>query len=130
MAELCGHVFACRIDSGANELVISSSIINFLHEKSVFLPTRNEQRTFKVVDSRDLRSPGKVQISPDFNTVAVKCRMRNICARIVPGEDVNMFPGATCTGEIVFGNPFLIKAGLDVIEFIADNLDKLASIDF
>ena len=130
MADLCGHVFACRIDSGADEVVIWDSIITFLHRNSVFLPTRNEPRTFKAVDGRVLNSPGEVQISPMITTVAGKCRLRNLCARIVPDEDANVVPGAACAGDIVLGNPFLIKAGLDVTDFVADNLEKLASIDF
>lgn len=63
MADLCYHVFACRIDSGEDELGISDSLIRFLYVKSVFLPTRNKPRTFKAVDGRILNSPGELQIT-------------------------------------------------------------------
>lgn len=90
MAALCGHMFPCSIDSGAEDVVISDSVINLLHGKSAFLPTRNESRTLRAVNGHVVSSPGEVWIRPMLSTVAGKYRLRNLCARIVPDEDAGV----------------------------------------
>lgn len=47
LSELHGNNFACRIDSGANEMTILDTIIKFLHAKAIFLPTLCEEKTFR-----------------------------------------------------------------------------------
>lgn len=93
------------------------------------MPTRNELRLFKAVDGRIVNRSGEVQSSPKLNKIAFKCRLRNLCARIFLDEDANFVSAAACSGEIVLRNTFLIKVNLDVTDFVADNLENLASID-
>lgn len=38
-------------------------------------------------------------------------------------------PGNLRPGEIILGKPFLFNSGLNVKKFLADNLERLASID-
>lgn len=45
-------------------------------------------------------------------------------------DDRNVFPGADCAGEILFGNPFLVQSGIDVTYFLANNIDNLYFLDY
>lgn len=45
-------------------------------------------------------------------------------------EDYYVFPGDVSARVIFLGNPFLIRGGLDATAFVADNLERLASIDY
>lgn len=130
MAEIRGYDFSDRIYSGVNELAISDIIVNFLNRKSVCLPTLNQVETFKTVDGRSVQSPGQVQIIPVLKTSAGKCRICNLQMLIVPDKDQNIRNGAAWTGEIVLGNPFLLRAGFNVADFVADNMDRLSLIDY
>eukprot|EP00171_Calliarthron_tuberculosum_P007128 IDg7128t1 len=48
----------------------------------------------------------------------------------MPCTESVIAPGTVCPGEIVLGNPFLVRSGLIVTEFIADNIQRLANIDY
>ncbi|CAN8068627.1 unnamed protein product [Agarophyton chilense] len=132
MAELSGFKFACRIDSGADEVAVSDTIIQFLGDEGTFLPTLqlSKAKTFKAVDRHTFKSPGMVQLCPTIKTVAGPCRLRNIKAYIMPCKDTTLLPGADCAGEIVLGNLFLVHSGLDVTDFLANNIDHLSSLDY
>ena len=132
MAELSGYKFACRIDSGADEVAVSDTIIQFLGDQEISLPTIHLRtpKTFKAVDGHIFKSPGTVKICPTIKTVAGPCCLRNVKAYIMPCTDTNVIPGADCAGEIVLGNPFLVHSGLDVTDFIANNIDHLSKIDY
>ena len=132
LAEIHGYIFACRNDSGADDVAVSDIITQFLGDKGIFLPTMqlSEQKTFKAVDGHLFKSAGKVQICPTIKTVAGSCRLRNIKAYIMPCDDKSVFPGADSPGEIALGNPFLVHSGLDVTDFLANNIDRLSSLDY
>ncbi len=84
MANIHGHNFACRIDSGADDVAISDTIVKFLGDNGHFLPTLlpTNGRSFKAVDGHAIQSLGQVQI----NTVAGPCRLRNIKAPPAPAK--------------------------------------------
>jgi len=132
LAELSGYKFACRIDSGADEVAVSDTIIQFLGDKEILLPSihLSKAKSFKAVDGHSFKSSGMVQLCPTIKTVAGPCRLRNIKAFIMPCDDVSIMPGADCAGEIILGNPFLVHSGLDVTDFLADNIDHLSKIDY
>lgn len=131
-AEIGGYNFACRIDSGADLVVISDTIISFLGDKGIFLPIvlPTKKVTFKSVDGHPVHSPGIAEVSPLLQTIAGPCRLRNIRAHIMADKDDCAKPGNACAGELVLGNPFLIRSGLNVKDFVANNLSHLASIDY
>lgn len=62
-AELGGWKFACRIDSDADRNAISETIMSFLGDNSVFLPTRllSSPEKLKAVDGHLVRSIGVTQ---------------------------------------------------------------------
>ena len=132
IAELYNHTFACRIDSGADEIVVSDTIIDFLNSKDIFVPMRksNTEHNFTAAGGHPITSVGQVIISPTLRTAAGPCTLRNIKAHIVEDQDISTRPGASCPGEIILGNPFLVRSGLNVKDFIANNIDSLASIDY
>ena len=75
--------------------------------------------------------PGTLDISPRLQTVAGPCRLRNIRAQVMPDEETFARPGTACADDrIVLGNPFLVRAGPDVKEFVTKNLEKLSYIDY
>lgn len=45
-------------------------------------------------------------------------------------EDAAVCPGAECAGETVLGNPSLLRAELNVTQFLAEDLDRLSTIDY
>lgn len=57
-------------------------------------------------------------------------RLRNVPKKVIGCQDKYVPPGYDCPGEILFGNPFLLAAGLSVKNFFADNIDHIASLDF
>ncbi len=63
-----------------------------------------------------------MQIRPKLSTVA---GLRNIKAHIVPCDETTAFDGASCAGEIILGNPFLVHSGLNVTVSIAENIERL-----
>lgn len=131
-AELNGFKFACRIDSGADRDAISEKIINFLGDQGVFLPTRllSKPESLKAIDGHTVHSKGTAQINPLIQTMAGPCRLRNVNVKILSDNDNHVSPGNDCAGEIILGNPFLVKSGLNVKDFLANNIDRLASIDY
>ncbi|CAN8067564.1 unnamed protein product [Agarophyton chilense] len=132
VAKLSGFKFAYRVDSGADEVAVSDTIIQFPGDKGTFLPTLqlSKAKTFKAVDVHTFKSPGMVQLCPTITTVAGPCRLRNIKAYIMPCNDNTLLPGAYSTVEIVLGNPFLVPSGLDVTDFLANNIYHLSSLDY
>ena len=132
LAEVCGYTFSCRLDSGADHTVISDQIVQFLAEKDVYLPTRwlSEKKLFSAVDGHPVVSSSQVQICPTITTEAGPCRLRNIKAFVMPCADKYTVAGASCPGEIVLGNPFLIHSGLKVTDFIAQNIERLSALDY
>lgn len=114
LADLHGHKFACRIDSGADQLVVSDTIVKFLGDKNHFIPTVLLTKPHRMlsVDGSPVNVQGQVQINPTLQTVAGPCRLRNIKAYIMPCEDTHTLSSASCPGEIVLGNPFLYMQAL------------------
>lgn len=51
-------------------------------------------------------------------------------AYIVPCKEAVVHSNASCPGELALGNPFLIRSGLDVTDFISENVDRLSSINY
>eukprot|EP00171_Calliarthron_tuberculosum_P007262 IDg7262t1 len=118
--------------SASTPIVVSDTIVKFLGDKGIFLPTvllSNPQRMFSV-DGSPVDVQGQVQLNPTLQTVAGPCRLRNIKAYIMPCGDTSIMAGAGCPGEIVLGNPVLVHSGLDVKDFIADNIERLSSLDY
>ena len=131
-AKIGGHTFVCRIDSGADIVAISEPIVKFLADQGVYLPMirPTSAELIQAFDGRSVQSQGKVKINPILQTVAGLCCLRNIEAQILPDEGSFVKPGTACPGEIFLGNPFLIRSGLDVKDFLTKNIDRLASIDY
>ncbi len=48
----------------------------------------------------------------------------------MPCDETVAVDGASCPGEIILGNPFLVHSGLNVTDFIAENIDHLSSLDY
>lgn len=73
----CSFKFACRIDSGADLDVISETIVNFLSEEGVFLPTMRPKSgvPLKAVDEHHVHSSGVEQFNPLLQTIAGPCRL-------------------------------------------------------
>ena len=131
-AELCGFNFACRTDSGADDNVISDSIITFLGYHGIFLPTLrySKEKSFQAVNGHDVKPTGKVQLSPTFKTVAGPWRLRNVAAHIMQLSEKFVIDGSVCSGEIVLENPLLVLSRLDVKDFISKNIEHLFTLDF
>ena len=131
-AELGGYKFACRVDSGADRDAISETIVNFLGDHGVFLPTRllSQAEKLQAIDGHVVYSKGTAQINPIIQTMAGPCRLRNVKVKILSDNDIHVVPGNACAGEIILGNPFLIASGLNVKDFLADNIERLATIDY
>ncbi len=112
--------------------MISDKIVKYLGDKSYFLPTMlpTNGKHFKAVDGHGIQSLGRVQISPKLSTVAGPCRLRNIKAHIMPCDETTAVYGVSCPGEIILGNPFLVHSGLNVTDFIAENIDHLSPLDY
>lgn len=49
---------------------------------------------------------------------------------IDPEENTTIRDGASCSREIFLGNPILLRAGLNVIDFVAENFKSFFSIDY
>lgn len=132
MAEVSGFKCSCLIDSGADEVPVSDTIIQFLGDKGTFLWTMQlrKAKTFKAVDGTSLKSPGMVQLCPTRKTVAGPCRLRNIKANIMPCTDTTLASVADCADEIVLENAFVVHSGLDVTDFLAKNIDDLSTLDY
>lgn len=75
---------------------------------------------------RVVQRTGQVQISPVLDTAAGKCHLPNLRLQIVHDEDSVVLPGAECAGEIVAGNPFLLRAEFNANKFLAENLERLS----
>lgn len=130
---LNGFKFSCRIDSGSDAVAcISDTIVDFLFDKGIFLPIRmyTEPHIYKAFDGRVVEAKGEAQISPLLYTDAGPCRLRNVQVKVAPNSDGYVSPGNDCAGEIVLGNPLLKRMGLDVKQFLADNIGHVSSIDF
>ncbi len=48
----------------------------------------------------------------------------------MPCDETTAVDGASCPGEIILGNPFLVHSGLNVTDFIDENIDHLSSLDY
>ncbi len=48
----------------------------------------------------------------------------------MPCDETSIVHAASCPGEIILGNPFLVHSGLSMTDFIAENIDRLSSLDF
>lgn len=118
LTKLHGHIFACRIDSRADKLTFSDTIVKYLKDKSIFVPTLSDVQSFKKVDSRVVESSGQVQISPILNTAAGKFRLPNLGMRFVPDQDILIRAGAAWAGEILLVNPLLLRDGQTVTDFV------------
>lgn len=62
--------------------------------------------------------------------MAAPCRLGNINVRMLSENDGKVAPGNVCAGEIILGNPFLKASGVDVKDFLADNIERRSSIDY
>lgn len=87
-------------------------------------------QSYKAFDGRIIKAKGEAQISPLLYTDAGPCRLRNAQVKVAPNSDDYIAPGNDCAGEIVLGNPLLKRMGLDVKQFLADNIGHVSSIDF
>ncbi len=108
------------------------TIVKFLGDNGHFLPTflPTNGRSFKAVDctrlrllgkSRSVRSSTLLPDPADFATLRpTSCRATR---RPLP-------TGASCSGEIILDNPFLVHSGLNVTDFIAENIYRLSSLDY
>ncbi len=47
----------------------------------------------------------------------------------MPCDETTAVHGASCPGEIILGNPFLVQSGLN-ISAIAENIEHLWSVDY
>lgn len=54
-AEVHGYTFPCRVDDGADHIINSDTIVNFLIEKFVFHFTLTETENFISVDAHELQ---------------------------------------------------------------------------
>ena len=131
-AEIGGHKFACRIDSGADRDGICDTTVSFLGDRGIFLPARflSEPETLTAADGYKIVSRGKVQRSSSIETIAGPCRLRHSNVSIPEDKDTYIRPGHACSGEVILGNTFLVASGLNVKDFWATNLDRLAPIDY
>ncbi len=79
VAELHGYRFACRIDSGADAVAISDTIVKYLGEKGFFSPTilPTNGKHFKPVKGHDIQSLRQAQVNPKHSTVAGPCREKS-----------------------------------------------------
>lgn len=132
LAEIHGHRFACLIDFGTDAAAISYTIVNFLSDNGNFLPTSlpSKSLNFKSVDGHEIDSQGEVKICPKMDTVARPIRLRNKKAFIMPCKETITIRRASFPGEIILGNPFLVYFGFNVTDFIAQNADRLSSLNF
>ncbi len=48
----------------------------------------------------------------------------------MPCDENSTVDGASCPCEIILGNPVLVHSGLNVTDFIAENIDRLSSLDY
>eukprot|EP00171_Calliarthron_tuberculosum_P020015 IDg20015t1 len=131
-AELGGYMLACRIDSGADRDVISETIVSYLVDKGLFLPTQllSRPEQLKAIDDHLMQSEGTAKISPLIQTMAGSCLLRNVKVNLIVDKDTYVLPGNACAGEIVLRKPFLIASGLNVKDFLADNIERLAAVDY
>ena len=106
--------------------------MNYLGDQGIFLPTRllSNPEKLKAIDGHLVHSIGSAQINPLIQTMAGPCRLRNISVKIISDNDNHVVPGNACAGEIILGNPFLKASGLDVKDFLADNIERLSAIDY
>ncbi len=44
----------------------------------------------------------------------------------MPCDETSTVDGASCPGESILCNPFLVYSGLNVTDFIAENIDRLS----
>ncbi len=81
---------------------------------------------FRAVDGHGIQSLWHVEISPKLSTGAGPWRLKNIKAHIVPCEENSAVDGASCPGECVLANLFLVHSGLNVTDFIVENIEHLS----
>ena len=88
-ATIGGFKFACRIDSGDDRKAISDTIVCFLGDKGICLPTRfmSEPEKLKAVLGHIVHSKGTAQVSTQIQSVAGQCRLRNIKVKIMEDKD-------------------------------------------
>lgn len=123
---------AYRIDLGADRKSISDTIVKFLGDKGIFLHTRivYNPKKLKAFDGLIVESKGIAQINPLMQTVSGPCRIRDIKFKIMKGNDTCIGPGNACVGRTVLENTFFIASGSNLMDFIGNDIDRLASIDY
>lgn len=126
VAEIRGYLFACRIDSRAEELVIPDTIVAFLKHKSVFIPMLSQPRTLKTVDKCLVQSPENIQLSAVLTTSAGKSLLRNLHMHNMPDDDATVPDGAICAGGNCFWKLFLTCNGLNFADIIAMHMTLLS----
>lgn len=106
--------------------------MKFLGDQGVFLPSCwfSKPEKLQKIDVHPVNSKKKAQISPLIQTMAEPCRLRNIKVKILSGSDDHVPAGTGCAGDIILGKPFMKASGLDVKDFLANNIEWLSSIDY
>lgn len=74
-ADIHGHTVLCRIDSGADEVVISDTIIHHFADNKIFSPRMlpSSGSKFKSIVGSGVGSRGQVQLNSTIRTVAGPC---------------------------------------------------------
>lgn len=131
MAEISGHSFVCHIDSRAEDIAVSDSIIKFFNGKAISFPTiQFEKEDLWGSWWKNCWYLWQVQICSTLHTSAGRCTLRNTTAFTMSDDDSFICNRVAYPGEILLGNPFPKYAGLDVRNFVASLNDKLSSIDY
>lgn len=87
------------------------------------------EKQLTAVDGRNIATLVKVQFNSILKATADPCRFRYVEAYIASREDIIAVPDVLGLGELVFGNPFLVRSGLSATDFLAENEIYLSSID-
>lgn len=130
MVYLGGWKVDFLVESGADQLANSDASVNVLNSKQIFLSILIQAQTFKAVNGSSVRSPSQIEISQVLSTSSGKSCPRNSRMDTVLDEDTTVWDRVTCSGEIVLGNPFFRKAGPNIADFIAENLERRSSVDY
>ncbi len=107
-------------------------ILKYLGDKGFFLPPMlpTNRKQFKAVDGHDIQSLGQVQISSEAEHRRRPLQSQEHQSSHHPCDETTAVDGASCPGEIILGNPFLVHSGLNVTDFIAEYIERLSSLDY
>lgn len=128
-----GSEVSCRIDAVLDILAgLSSTIVDFLDVKSIFLSTRGMSNPRESLDAvvRTIKYCGEVQIIPMIDTVSGPLRLQNIAAKIRSVQILMSYLETTVRVRCYWKTPLLKAAGLDVKCFFVNHIDHLSSLDF